>query len=104
MRKIFKWIYKPSGNCPVQAEGHFLGYFFYFRARWQSARIEFYNDIKDFEEDNFKEILFYTTLKNTRPYKAGYLSKRTCMFLVYKGCFLFLFSAKTNKNRNKLAQ
>lgn len=28
MEKIFKWIYSPNGNCPIQAEGYFLGYFF----------------------------------------------------------------------------
>lgn len=39
MVKIFKWEYKPSGNCPVQAEGWFLNYYFYFRARWSSVTI-----------------------------------------------------------------
>ena len=39
---LFKWIYKPSGQCPVQADGAFLNHKFYFRARWDEANIEFY--------------------------------------------------------------
>ena len=38
---MIKWKHKPSGNCPVQAEGWFLGYYFYFRARGNEAIIEF---------------------------------------------------------------
>jgi hypothetical protein len=94
MKKLFKWINKPGGNCPVQAEGYFLGYFFYFRARHQSATIEFYNNREDFEGDIWVESIAHITLKTTEPYEAGWLSKRECTFLVFKGCFLFLFLHK----------
>lgn len=32
---------EPSGNCPVQAEGHVDGKPFYFRARHSTFRLEF---------------------------------------------------------------
>ena len=51
MKRFFEWIYKPNGNCPVQAEGYFLGYFFYFRARHEFATIEFYNKKEDFDKN-----------------------------------------------------
>jgi len=95
MKRFFKWIYKPSGNCPVQAEGYFLNYYFYFRARHQHATIEFYKNKADFEtmQYNYK---FY--LKKTSEYMAGWLSKAECTFLVFKGCFLFLFKSKQTQS------
>lgn len=92
MKRIFKWIYKPRGNCPVQSEGWFLGYYFYFRARHEFATIEFYNSKEDFELLN-NTIAEYD-LKETEEYKAGWLSKKECKFLVFKGCFIFLFKRK----------
>lgn len=91
MRKFFKWEYKPSGNCPVQAEGWFLGYYFYFRARWSSATIEFYKDKGDFELDIIKKSF---VLKQTAKYKAGWISKTLCKWLIYKGCLFFLLHKK----------
>jgi hypothetical protein len=91
--KFFKWIYKPNGNCPVQSEGWFLGYYFYFRARWSTATIEFYRDKWDFELLN-NPVAEYD-LKETEEYKAGWLSKRICTFLIYKGCLKFLVKRLT---------
>ena len=65
MNKIFRWIYKPSGNCPVQAEGYFLGYFFYFRARHEFATIEFYNKKEDFDSDAWTNPIVDIVLKST---------------------------------------
>lgn len=87
MTKLFKWIYKPSGNCPVQAEGYFLGYYFYFRARHTQATIEFYKDETFFYKNNYIKRFI---LKTTPEYRAGWLSKRYCKWLIFKGCFLFL--------------
>ena len=87
MKKLFKWIYKPSGNCPVQAEGFFLNHYFYFRARHRLATIEFYEDRESFDTD---EPVFYTELKETEEYQAGWLSKKECKWLVYKGCLKFI--------------
>ena len=91
MVKIFKWEYKPSGNCPVQAEGWFLNYYFYFRARGTKATIEFYKNRDSFDTD---EPVNYIELKETEAYQAGWLSEEVCKWLVYKGCFLFLFGGK----------
>lgn len=88
MKKIFKWIYKPNGNCPVQSEGWFLNYFFYFRARGNYATIEFYNNKEDFY---IGDAVISWYLKETKQYDAGWLSKRVCYFLISKGCLRFLF-------------
>lgn len=88
MVKIFKWEYKPSGNCPVQAEGWFLNYYFYFRARHSLATIEFYEDKGDFYID---EPIDYIELKETEKHQAGWLSEKECRRLIYKGCLLFIF-------------
>lgn len=89
MKTFFRWLSPPNGNCPVQAEGWFLGYFFYFRARHSLATIEFYHDKGCFYND-YPVKMF--ELKETGAYQAGWLPKRTCRFLVYKGCFKFFFT------------
>jgi len=78
---MIKWKYKPSGNCPVQAEGWFLGHYFYFRARGEYATIEFENH-------------FYVLTK-TEPYMAGWLPKWICKLLIYKGCIKFILKHKS---------
>lgn len=94
MKRFFEWIYKPSGNCPVQAEGYFLGYFFYFRARHEFATIEFYNKKEDFDGDAWTKPIADIVVKSTDKYVAGWLSKKECIFLVFKGCVIFLFKRK----------
>jgi hypothetical protein len=90
MKRFFKWESKPSGNCPVQSNGWFLNYYFYFRARGEFAKIEFFRDKGDYFTTN-PVITFY--LKKTNKYEAGWLSKRLCKFLIYKGCLMFLLKA-----------
>ena len=80
---MIKWKYKPAGNCPVQAEGWFLGYYFYFRARGEYATIEFENH-------------FYVLTK-TEPYMAGWLPKWICKLLIYKGCIKFILKHKSDE-------
>jgi hypothetical protein len=84
---ILKWIYKPSGNCPVQAEGHFLGYYFYFRSRWDSARIEFSKTAEDWEENR---IIRRYYLGSFPAAEAGWISTKLAIRLIYKGLLLFL--------------
>jgi len=91
MTRIFKWESKPSGNCPVQSNGWFLGYYFYFRARGIYATIEFYKDKGDFYLYEPKQRFF---LKETKEYEAGWLGKKLCRFLIYKGCLMFLFKKR----------
>jgi hypothetical protein len=47
--KLIKWKYKPNGWCPVQAEGWFLGTYFYFRSRWDQVTIEFCSTEEDWD-------------------------------------------------------
>lgn len=80
---MIKWIYKPSGNCPVQAEGYFLGHYFYFRARGEHATIEF-NKV-----EGGPEVAYYILAK-TEPFMAGWLPSWKCKLLIWKGCFKFI--------------
>ena len=91
---MIKWKYKPSGFFPIQSEGYFLGYYFYFRSRWQTATIEFSKTKEGWENDL---IHARYVLASTPEYEAGFMDKRKCIFLIYLGCFLFLF--KINKNK-----
>ena len=84
---MIKWIYKPSGNCPVQAEGYFLGHYFYFRARWESATIEFS------KTEGGPEVAYYVLAK-TEPFMAGWLPKWICRLLIWKGCFKFMIKRR----------
>ena len=91
---MIKWKYKPAGNCPVQAEGWFLGYYFYFRARWSQAVIEF-----SLTEVGWKNDLIHAcyVLTTTEEYAAGWLPHWKCRLLIWKGCLKFLF--KRNKHK-----
>lgn len=91
---MIKWERKPSGNCPVQAEGHFLGYYFYFRSRWSTARMEF-----SLTEAGWENDLIHARyeLWHTKPMEAGWLPNWFCYLLIYWGCLKFLF--KRNKRK-----
>jgi len=91
--KLIKWKYKPSGNCPVQAEGEFLGWYFYFRARHDKATIEFSRTEAGWEN----ELIHARYVLATEPDPmAGWMPKWKCRFLIYVGCMLFFF--KRNKH------
>ena len=87
---MIKWIYKPSGNCPVQSEGWFLGHYFYFRARGEQATIEFS------EVEGGPEVAYYILTK-TEPYMAGWLPKWICKLLIWKGCLKFMIRKRIQK-------
>jgi hypothetical protein len=89
---MIKWKYKPAGNCPVQAEGWFLGYYFYFRARGEWVTIEFAKTEEDQEADVLSA--FYV-LTETKEYMAGWLPKWKCKLLIYKGCLKFILKHKS---------
>lgn len=88
---MIKWKYKPSGQCPVQAEGWFLNHYFYFRSRWSRATIEFAYSEKAWERNSLEA--FYV-LKQTQAPKAGWFSHKLCYWLIIWGCFLFLIGKK----------
>ena len=92
---MIQWKYKPSGTCPVQAEGHFLGYYFYFRARHYQATIEFAKTEKEWYHESLNgQYVLWTTRD---PYSAGWLPRWFCKVLIWSGCIRFLF--KRNKNK-----
>ena len=83
-----QWAYKPMGICPVQAEGYFLGYYFFFRGRWDSLTIEFANSCDDWFND---KVIYWKILKTTDGiFNAGYYQQEKCIALIYRGCLLFL--------------
>jgi len=91
---MIKWKYKPSGNCPVQAEGHFLGYYFYFRARHTQAIIEFSKTEAGWQND----LIHAKYILATVPYPmAGWMPEWKCRLLIWIGCFIF--ALKPNKNK-----
>lgn len=92
---MIKWKHKPLGNCPIQAEGWFMGYYFYFRARGKQATIDFSKTEMDW--DNQRCIAEYVLFDTEDEYAAGWLPKWVCRLLIWKGCLRFLF--KRNKNK-----
>ena len=82
---------KPAGFCPVQAEGFFIGYYFYFRSRWSTARIDF---AKNEQEWVIHDRVISYDLLETLPLQAGYLPRWKSYLLIYWGCLRFLFSSK----------
>ena len=92
---MIKWKHKPSGNCPVQAEGWFLGYYFYFRARWNKATIEF-----SLTEAGWENNLIhgrYRLYRTTKHYNAGWLPKWYCRILIWVGFVRFLLKKDKHK-------
>lgn len=82
-----KWKYKPNGNCPVQAEGWFLGYYFYFRSRWNTSTIEFSES--KILWDHHTIYKYYNLYKTTDAYSAGWITNKKAILLIYKGFLLF---------------
>ena len=93
---IIKWKYRPSGECPVESEGWFLGYYFYFRARYDYASIEFSHSEEFWDNDLIHAR--YILLRTEGQYSAGYLRHWICKLLIYKGCIKFL----VKKNKYKI--
>ena len=91
---MIKWKRKPSGNCPVQAEGWFMGWYFYFRARWGTATIEFSKTQTGWENDLIHGRYVLWTVPSPG---AGWLSAGLCRRLVWLGCLRFFFKLDKNK-------
>ena len=79
---------KPSGSCPVQAEGYFRGYYFYFRSRWDRATIEFSKTQEDWERDVIVRRYVLMTLDSP---DAGWIPKWMSWLLIGVGCVRFYF-------------
>ena len=85
--KLFSWKYRPGGNCPVQAEGTFLGHYFYFRSRWSTASIEFARTEDDWEKNS---LIKRFELKHYPEMEAGWISAREAMRLIVVGCLCYI--------------
>lgn len=94
MRPI-KWIYPPTGNCPVQAEGWFMGYYFYFRSRGTTARIDFSPTEADWDKDIIlaRYELWHTKVEGY----AGWLSHWFCRVLIWWGCLRWMIKRDKNE-------
>lgn len=95
---MIKWKQKPNGFCPVQSEGYFLGHYFYFRSRYEEAKIEFAKNEYHWRND---ELAAEYLLMTTPEYEAGWLPYWKCKALIYLGCFLFAIKRFTNIVRFK---
>lgn len=92
---MIHWGYKPHGAAPVQAEGTFMGHYFYFRSRWDRAIIEFAETDQDWLRDRL--VKCYTLHTTKDPYGASFLPHATCKRLIWKGCFKFFLYLLVNK-------
>ena len=91
---MIKWIYKPSGFCPVQAEGFFMGKYFYFRSRWSRATIEFADSEEDWKLNNL--LKRYIVFEDKAP-AAGWIPKWLAYVCIYRGLLLFLLKRKSHE-------
>jgi len=94
---MIKWIYKPKGACPVQAEGFFMGHYFYFRARWDKITIDFSKTEEDWRLNNLTRT--YLLCKTNGHTDAGWISEKKAIYNIYKGCIMFLFKLKSTSDR-----
>jgi hypothetical protein len=92
---MIKWLYKPSGQCPIQAEGEFLNHYFYFRARWSTVLIEFAPSERHWNDS--ENIHTYFLWKTESP-MAGWVPKWQCLVLIYWGCLRFFWDQKIKQN------
>lgn len=91
---MIKWKRKPNGACPVQAEGYFMGYYFYFRARWSKATIEFSKTEAGWENELIHARYSLATIDD---HTAGWLPHWICRLLIWKGCCMFIFKSDKHK-------
>lgn len=80
----------------MQAEGYFLGYYFYFRSRGTVARIEFAASeevLWDRELYLAQYELWHTRVEGA----AGWLPYWFCRVLIWWGCLRFIFERRGNE-------
>ena len=93
---FIRWKYKPEGACPIQAEGWFMGYYFYFRSRYESATIDFARHEAGWYD---REIIASYTLYKTKDFEASWLDYKKCERLIWWGCLKFLFKIKFKRKK-----
>ena len=88
------WKHKPHGIAPVQAEGYFMGKYFYFRSRYERAVIQFADSEEDWKGVNI--LKKYVVYKTYNLYKASSIPYWKAKLLIYKGCLMYLLNFKSN--------
>jgi hypothetical protein len=83
---MIKWLLKPHKKYQIQAEGYFLGRYFYFRSKFNTSVIEFSNHKNQYNYHLEKSYVLHVN----NDYEAEYLNLNFCKLLIYKGCFLFM--------------
>lgn len=91
---MIKWKNKPHGIAPVQAEGWFMGKYFYFRSRYRYAVIQFADSEHDWDIVNIsKKYVLYTSKDE---YGASGITYWFAKLLIYKACLMYLLGFKSN--------
>ena len=91
---VIKWKEEPHGIAPVQAEGYFMGKYFYFRSRYERAVIQFADSEEDWKGVNI--LKKYVVYKTYNLYKASSIPYWKAKLFIYKGCLMYLFNFKSN--------
>jgi hypothetical protein len=97
---MITWIKKPYGESPIEAEGWFLGYYFYFRSKWNIASIQFAKDQDYWYDIDNGIIKEYILLKTKKQHAAGYISYNYAIVLIVKACIKFCYYLLKNKIKN----
>jgi hypothetical protein len=91
---VIKWKEEPHGIAPVQAEGYFMGKYFYFRSRYERAVIQFADSEEDWKGVNI--LKKYVVYKTYNLYKASSIPYWKAKLFIYKGCLMYLLNFKSN--------
>lgn len=94
---FIKWKHEPHGIAPVQAEGWFMGKYFYFRSRYEKAVIQFADSEEDWAGVNI--LKSYVVYKTNILYKASALPYWKAKLFIYKGCLMYLLKFKSNVSK-----
>jgi hypothetical protein len=78
-----------DGNCPVQGEGSYKGYKWYFRSRWDNWSLTVSSQ-KQLDPLADKKAFFYSELWGEQPGEAGWMPKETAIEMINKAFVSYL--------------
>lgn len=81
-----------GGNCPVQGEGKYNGYDWYFRSRWDTWYLTIASK-KGVDALSDSEAFFYSELWGEEPGEAGWMPEE-----IAQECINKAFQVYLNKN------
>ena len=82
---MIKWLSKPHKKYQIQAEGYFLGRYFYFRSKFNASVIEFSNHKNHYDYHLEKSYLLHVN----NDYEAEYLNLNFCKLLIVTPQYIF---------------